>query len=53
MPATGKRFTITGITIFRIADGKIKDMWFNFDSLGMMQQLGIIPKLGQGVEPSH
>ena len=37
---TGKGVTIKGISIWRIADGKIKECWFNYDALGLMQQLG-------------
>ncbi len=41
-PPTGKRMEITGITIKRLADGKIVEAWTNFDALGMMQQLGVM-----------
>jgi steroid delta-isomerase-like uncharacterized protein len=44
IPATGKRITITGIEIFRIAGGKMVERWESFDQLGMMQQLGVIPQ---------
>ena len=44
---TGKRVTITGITIARFADGKIVEEWNNFDQLGMMQQLDVLPTPGQ------
>ena len=40
---TGKKATITGITIDRITDGKIVEEGENFDELGMMKQLGVIP----------
>src|SRR5919199_1420805 len=43
-PATGKRMDITGITIKRVSEGKIAEAWTNFDALGMMQQLGMIPE---------
>jgi steroid delta-isomerase-like uncharacterized protein len=43
MPATGKRVTITGISIDRFEGGKIAESWSNWDTLGMMQQLGVIP----------
>src|ERR687896_1205729 len=46
-PPTGKRMEITGITIKRLSDGKIVEAWTNFDALGMMQQLGLIPEVGQ------
>jgi steroid delta-isomerase-like uncharacterized protein len=44
---TGKRVTISGITINRIAGGKIVEEWENYDQMGMMQQLGVIPAPGQ------
>jgi steroid delta-isomerase-like uncharacterized protein len=45
MPPTGKSIAITGISIERIAGGKIAETWVNFDLLGMLQQLGIAPAL--------
>jgi steroid delta-isomerase-like uncharacterized protein len=42
---TGKRVTITGISIHRIRDGKIVEEWQEWDSLGLMQQLGVVPTL--------
>lgn len=35
--------TVTGISITRIANGKIVEEWTNRDDLGMMQQLGLVP----------
>jgi steroid delta-isomerase-like uncharacterized protein len=46
-PPTGKRIDITGITIKRVSEGKIAEAWTNFDALGMMQQLGLIPEAAQ------
>ncbi len=43
-PATGKRVTDQGIDIFRIENNKIVEMWVNQDSLGLLQQLGVLPK---------
>lgn len=40
---TGRRVTLTGIAIARLVDGKIEEIWENYDALGMMQQLGVIP----------
>jgi len=37
---TGKKFTYGGITILRIADGKIVEDWFYSELLGLQQQLG-------------
>ena len=43
LPATGKKVEQTGITIWRIVNGKIKEEWSAFDQLSMMQQLGLLP----------
>jgi steroid delta-isomerase-like uncharacterized protein len=44
---TGKQFTISGISIARIANGKMAEGWINWDALGLMQQLGVVPELGK------
>jgi steroid delta-isomerase-like uncharacterized protein len=43
MPASGKTYSIGEIHIFRISDGKVVDHWHQFDSMGMMRQLGALP----------
>jgi len=43
IPPTGRRVTVTGITINRIVGGKIMETWNNFDALGQLQQLGVVP----------
>lgn len=47
IPATGKAVTLTGITIFRIAGDKVVEEWTQTDQMGLMQQLGVIPGMGQ------
>lgn len=47
VPPTGKRVTVTGIDIFRFVDGKLVEMWQNWDQLDLLQQLGAIPTPGQ------
>jgi len=47
IPATGKQIVVKGIEVFRIADGKIAEVWASMDNLGMMQQLGVIPPMGE------
>jgi predicted ester cyclase len=42
IPSTGKRITVSGIWIERIADDRIVERWGVFDMLGVMQQLGVI-----------
>ena len=44
MPATGKTVSVGGITIDRFENGKIVEGWTNWDTLGMMQQLGVVPQ---------
>ena len=43
IPATGRAIEIGSINIHVIADGRFVEQWINSDSLGMMQQLGVIP----------
>jgi steroid delta-isomerase-like uncharacterized protein len=43
IPPTGRRVTVTGIEVDRIAGGKIEETWVSYDALGMMQQLGVVP----------
>ena len=42
MPASGKEFTITGITVYKIVNGKIKAHWEQFDVVTMMKALGMM-----------
>jgi steroid delta-isomerase-like uncharacterized protein len=42
IPATGKQVNWTSTVTFRIADGKIREAWLNYDRLGLMQQLGVV-----------
>ncbi|MGA3090983.1 MAG: ester cyclase [Terriglobales bacterium] len=40
VPPTGKRVTITGMSIARIENGKIVEGWDNWDRLAMLEQIG-------------
>jgi steroid delta-isomerase-like uncharacterized protein len=42
---TGKGTTVTGVTIDKIKDGKIVESWNNWDTLGLVRQLGVVPEL--------
>jgi steroid delta-isomerase-like uncharacterized protein len=44
---TNKKISVEGITISRHANGKLLESRVSWDALGMMQQLGIVPALGQ------
>ena len=45
IPATGKKLTYTGMTIARVERGKIVEVWWNYDMLGVLQQMGVIPSM--------
>lgn len=44
IPRTGKEIKVTGIAVWRISNGKIVEHWHETDALGLMTQLGVIPK---------
>jgi steroid delta-isomerase-like uncharacterized protein len=48
LPATGKKVEQSGITIWRIVNGKIKEEWSAFDQLSMMKQLGLLDQKESG-----
>jgi predicted ester cyclase len=39
---TGRRVTITGITIDRFEDGRIVEAWRSMDTLGLLQGIGVL-----------
>jgi steroid delta-isomerase-like uncharacterized protein len=43
IPPSGRVATSSGITVFRIVDGRIVEEWGQSDMLGLLQQLGAIP----------
>ena len=43
MPATGRSFTIPGVSIWEVRGNLLIQEWVSWDALGMMQQLGAIP----------
>ncbi len=40
-PANGKKFKVSGISIYRINNDKIVEHWGEFDQLSVLQQLGM------------
>ena len=44
---TGKHLTVTGMAMSRFVKGKVVEDWINFDALGLLQQLGVVPAPGQ------
>lgn len=54
LPATGKFVKVTGQATFRFVDGKIAEEWAIGDTLGIMRQLGLLPKASVPVlRPAH
>ena len=43
MPPTGLPIKMSGISMYRIAGGKLAEAWVQYDQLGLMQQLGAVP----------
>jgi steroid delta-isomerase-like uncharacterized protein len=43
IPATGKTVSFTEQPQYRVADGKIVEIWWLADIFGLMQELGAIP----------
>ena len=44
---TGKKLKWTGISMYRIVDGKLAEDWARTDDLGVMKQLGMAPDMDQ------
>ena len=55
---TGKQVEVTGMSIDRFEDGKIAESWSNWDTLGLLRQLGASPAPGSigekvGIQLQH
>ena len=46
IPPTGQQIAFKGMSLHRLADGKIVEIWELFDIYGMLVQLGVIPPPG-------
>jgi steroid delta-isomerase-like uncharacterized protein len=42
---SGKKASISGMTLARLADGKVVESWVNWDAMGLLQQLDVVPTL--------
>jgi steroid delta-isomerase-like uncharacterized protein len=51
IPPTCNQLAVTGIIVYRFADGKVVEAWWSYDALGMMQQLGVIPPIPDAPMP--
>lgn len=45
IPPSGKSVNISGTVVSRFANGKWTEDWANWDTLGLMQQIGVIPAM--------
>jgi steroid delta-isomerase-like uncharacterized protein len=52
IPPTGHVASISGITIFRLRDGRIIEEWGQSDMVGLLQQVGAMPGPGGGGPPA-
>ena len=43
IPASGQTIRVEGMNFYRLKDGRVTDIWTQFDGAAMMQQLGAIP----------
>jgi predicted ester cyclase len=48
LPPTNKKIKMWAISINRFAGGKFVEEWTRYDTLGLMQQLGLAPTPGKG-----
>ena len=44
VPPSGKRIHVEGIDVFHVQDGKIVEMWIEYDNLAVLQQMGAVPQ---------
>jgi steroid delta-isomerase-like uncharacterized protein len=47
IPPTGKSFSVDYVHWFRLADGKVAEMWAVRDDLTRLEQLGLMPASGE------
>ena len=47
-PRTANDLKMTSITIHRIANGKLAEKWSDKDTLGFLQQIGVLPPMKKG-----
>jgi steroid delta-isomerase-like uncharacterized protein len=44
IPPTGKKIEVSAISIHRMQGGKVAETWEVWDTLGFLQQLGVVPQ---------
>ena len=43
-PATGRRFKVENCTLLQVEDGRVRRAWRYSDTLGLLTQLGLLPR---------
>jgi len=43
IPASGQPIRVEGMNFYRLKDGRVTDIWTQFDGVALMQQLGAVP----------
>ena len=43
IPATGKKVSFSGASVYRLVNNRIAESWYIYDMLGLLQQLGAVP----------
>jgi predicted ester cyclase len=43
--ATGRRVEVMGMDIVRLAHGEIIEHWGEFDAIGLLRQISVVPRL--------
>jgi steroid delta-isomerase-like uncharacterized protein len=43
LPASGKRVSLSGMSLLRVSDGRIVEEWQVFNESGLLRQLGLLP----------
>ena len=53
IPATGRGYSFEAINIHRVVNGQIQEAWIQWDALGWMQKIGVIPAEAQEGRTTH
>jgi steroid delta-isomerase-like uncharacterized protein len=44
---TGEAVSVTGMELYHVDDERITEMWTNYDALGVLRQLGVVPSVDE------
>ena len=43
VPASGRRISVVGVGVFRVAEGRVAEFWVSPDRMSLPQQMGALP----------